>query len=824
MSGIASGSQVDEKKIRAQLKKWQERLLDLTKGNPLLGLNRSRVSKLRVTAPALTELFSQIIAQSEIRLPMAVRRSQRTLLNGAESGQAEGYEIEPGNLEFEATPVELARKLRRVHDNAHTSVEERGVTTLHLTFGALNWNDDWLGESISPIWMVPVQLVNKGPNAPLRLTLADEEMQLNPALELYLRERHKLNLPDLPEEPTDDSLTQYLNAVQRAARDHQWLVTQEIWLSTFSFESLVIYQDLNALADVAVAHPVVAALARAVAIGEGSDELGDALDDLKSPETVPIPVLPADGSQVEALTYGAAGAHMVIHGPPGTGKSQTISNLIADSLGRGKKVLFVSSKMAALNVVHQRLAEKGLERFCLEAHSTKAGKTKIIDELRRTLESDDLSDGGRFEENLASLVRVRADLNRYVQELHRVREPLDKTLYQVIGRTAKLIAAPEVRAPLPWPDVLTVSRNELVERWDLLNELGAQAKVFDARADHPWRGFSATAVTITEREDLEEDLRLLLAFANRIQKLIPDFRSVVEADDLSISDLLQLQPAFTSVATLDRLPRAWFEIKPEQLEDKAKVFESAAAHQREFESQLRIYKNHFELPLEQAASLLLPATDQFSRGYRSLLPSYWRWRSTLKRQAKTGTKITHSLAVNLHAVVCRLLELNNWFHSHQGDLCVEVETSEIRDQNSLLQAAQRCRVGSMLKTALLSIKKGPAHSNEIADSFRRATAELPTILSAELRQAVERIDRRWPAGFAADAAAESTGIKQLIVRTSEVLANFSLIQEWVVFQRSIQKCNGAGPGSSIIKMRSTARSWSVCLMPLGQRISKSLMR
>ncbi len=227
MAVIASGSRVDEKKIRAQLKKWQERLLDLTKSNPLLGLNRSRVSKLRLTAPSLTDVFSQIIvAESEIRLPMAVRRSQRNLSDSAAAAQADGYEIEPGDVEFDTTPVELARKLRRIHDNARTSVEERGVTTLHLTFGALSWHDEWLGESISPIWMVPAQLISRGPNAPLRLTLADDEMQLNPALELYLRERHKINLPELPEEPTDDSVTRYLNAVQRAVREHQWSVTQ----------------------------------------------------------------------------------------------------------------------------------------------------------------------------------------------------------------------------------------------------------------------------------------------------------------------------------------------------------------------------------------------------------------------------------------------------------------------------------------------------------------------------------------------------------------------------------------------------------------------
>jgi very-short-patch-repair endonuclease len=802
---IAGGSPVDEKKIRAQLKKWQEMLLDLTKGNPLLGLNRSRVSKLRVTAPAQDEIISHlVVAESEIRLPMAVRRSQRPLLDGGEAGQTDGYEIEPGDVEFEATPVELAKKLRRIHDNARTSVEERGVTTLHLTFGALSWHDDWLAESISPIWMVPAQLVSKGPNAPLRLILADEEMQLNPALELYLRERHKINLPELPEEPTDDSVTQYLNAAQHAVKDHQWSVISDVWLSTFSFESLVIYQDLKALAEVAITHPVVAALARATVVGEASDEIGDALDDLKSPETVAIPVLPADGSQIEALTYGAAGAHLVIHGPPGTGKSQTISNLIADSLGRNKKVLFVSSKMAALNVVHQRLAEKGLERFCLEAHSTKAGKVKIIDELRRTLESDDLSDGGRFEENLASLLRVRTDLNRYVQELHRTREPLGKTLYQGIGRAAKLGAAPEVRAPLPWADALTVSRDELIERCDLLNEVGAQANVFDVRATHPWRGFSANALTITDREQLEGDLRIVLAAASRIRELIPDFRSVLEADDLSISDLCRLHPAFAWVAALDRLPQNWFDSKNEQLERKAKLFETAATLQADFESQLAVYKSYFELPLEQAVPLLLPAIQQFSHKYRSLLPSYWRWRSAARRSARAETKITYSVAVRLHAIVCRLLELNGWFASHQGELGIEVESSEIRDQKALLRAAERCRAAALLIGSLIAIEKKAGKSIELTDTFRHATIEFATVLSEALSQAVERLDRRWPAGFVVDLRVESVGTKPLIKRTAELLDNFSLIQEWVVLRRSLQKCDKAGLGAFLTGLGSTS--------------------
>ena len=791
MAGNAAGHPIDEQRVRAHLKKWQERLLDLTKGNPLLGLNRSRVSKLQVVRPQSVELFESIvISESQIQLPMAVRRERRSLFEGSETGQGDTYEIEPGDLEFEATPVELARRLRRIHDNARTSVDERGVTTLHLTFGVLSWQDDWLGESLSPIWMLPTQLVSHGPSAPLRLTLADEELQLNPALELYLRERHKVTLPELPEELTEESLVRYLDNFQHAVRDQHWLVSQDVWLSTFSFESLVLYQDLKAMADIAVAHPVVAALARATVIGAGAEDIHEDLDDLPSPDRVPIPVLPADGSQLAALAYGTGGAHLVIHGPPGTGKSQTISNLIADAIGRNKKVLFVSSKMAALNVVHQRLYDRGLARFCLEAHSTKAGKTKIIDELRRTLEADDRSDGGRFEEALTALTRVRGDLNRYVQELHRIRQPLGKTLYQAIGRTARLSTAREVRAPLPWTELLTVSRDDFVERIDLLNELGAQANIFDGRQSHPWRGFSATAVTISDREQIEEDLGTILATSSCIQSLIPHVQTVVEADDFSIEDLIRLQPAFASIASLDRLPHGWFNSKAERLEQKATTFETATGMQRDFESQLAIYKQHFNSPLEQARALLLPAVQQFSKRYQRLRPSYWKWRSAVRRNARPGTKITHPVAVRLHAIVCRLVDIENWFVTQQAELLIECRN--IRDAEALSQAGKRCRTAAALVAALFATNKQPARQTEIADTFRQAARELPTILSDALLETVERLDRFWPAGFVDSLSTKSATTKALVRRASELRGALLLVQEWVGLQRTLQKCDSAG--------------------------------
>src|SRR5262249_11349157 len=155
------------------------------------------------------------------------------------------------------------------------------------------------------------------------------------------------------------------------------------------FETLTMYQDLGTLAEAAVTHDVVRAFSR-VSVQQdsgASERLGDDLDDQRTAALLPIPVLAADSSQLESLGYARQGRHLLVHGPAGTGRSHTIANSIADALRQGKTVLFVSAKTAALEVVHDRLSKLGFGRFCLEAHSTKAGKARIIDELRRALDA-----------------------------------------------------------------------------------------------------------------------------------------------------------------------------------------------------------------------------------------------------------------------------------------------------------------------------------------------------------------------------------------------------------------------------------------------------
>src|SRR5262249_52933944 len=158
------------------------------------------------------------------------------------------------------------------------------------------WRDDLFGESISPLWMVPCELESKGPNAPFRLRVADEESQVNPALEYCLRERHKVRLPELPEEPDEKSLARLLHEIGQAVQERRWETTDEMWLSTFSFESLVIYRDLQTLTDAAYEHSVIGTLARAIPSVGSSEALQEDLDNLPASSALPIPVLSTDSS------------------------------------------------------------------------------------------------------------------------------------------------------------------------------------------------------------------------------------------------------------------------------------------------------------------------------------------------------------------------------------------------------------------------------------------------------------------------------------------------------------------------------------------------
>ncbi|MBU1131049.1 DUF3320 domain-containing protein [Patescibacteria group bacterium] len=815
-------STINIERIDAQIKKWRERLLDLSKGNPLLGINRSRVSKLLTIKPETGELFSSIaIDAHSLKMPIVKRKNKRKRKDEElnqnkllEEDEEPEYIVKPGDIEFKSEPKDLFRIMRRIYDNGRTTLEERGVTTLHLTFGLLEWDDPILGESSSPLLLVPCQLENRGSNSHMLLKMSDEELQVNPALKLYLRERHHVNLPEFidPEfidEPNQESLKQFLDAVQKKTSEQNWRVVDNTWLSTFSFESLVIYTDLGNMIEEAYNNKIVAAFANANKESETSEALGEDLDEMETPETVPIPVLPADASQLHALTIATAERNLVVHGPPGTGKSQTISNLIADTLGKGKKVLFVSAKMAALDVVYDRLVKLGLGRFCLEAHSTKAGKTKIIDELKKTIESPVTRTSDTFNDELEELIKIRNNLNNYVKEIHSKKDPLGKTIYNAIGLIEKYHSYRDLDFDLPWADVTRVSKEQLEKKLELLRSLESQSTVFDSRKKHPWRGFMRDSKTQLSVDILKRGLK------NILEKYIEINLKLNQLADLVISqwpgftfeNLSKLGDVFSYLSQTEELPPEWRALNIQELNKAVSLLEEALNKQIKKQNLQKEYQNIAKIEPIELQKLLESLKSEFSLWTRFFKPSYWRWHSSLRTSLKPGIKITYSSLLNYSKICEDIIGIDKWLVNNNNNLHT-YSTRSIEPTDLKLQIIEYKAAIKLKEAILQNIINEPKENQILDDNIRKSLFFLSQMIQdVELISIIKDIEKHWPDGFTDNKQPLfNTTIIKVITRIKEILSSFNKLHEWEVLQATISKCKDSDLGELLNSLNSVSSS------------------
>ena len=411
----------------------------------------------------------------------------------------------------------------------------------------------------SPLLLIPVHLERLPGGDAFKLTRFDDEIEVNPTLRYRLGQGDlRIDLPELPDEE-DLIPSAYLAAVAALIPQRSdWRVTHETVLGRFSFLKMVMYRDLVAHTEQARAHPVVAALAgdRDALLSLPRVELPPvaALDNsLRGART--YQVLDADPTQQRAVLAARAGQSFVLQGPPGTGKTQTIANIITECIAGGKRVLFVSQKMAALDAVFKRLRDKGLADLCLEAHSHKANKKEVLDQLRRALHARRQTIGAA-DFPIDELDESRDALAEVVTALHAPQEPLGLSVYEANGIVAR--ASDTAELPFAFIAPEQVSREAYRRLESLAERLQNYHAIFAEVATHPWRGIQAKRFTLDLQTrvrsvfgDLRPQIDLLASEATRLAALCR-----VDAPD-RITAAEHLKRVADAAARTPRPPRAW---------------------------------------------------------------------------------------------------------------------------------------------------------------------------------------------------------------------------------------------------------------------------
>lgn len=426
-------------------------------------------------------------------------------------------------LQTTAAPDKLDVSLRRIDEQARETQEEQGVNALFLALGMLHYREAKDAEQVfkAPLVLLPVQLERKSAVAGYIARPTDDDPIVNPALAELLRKNYGIALPDLPDpaEIADDyDLQAFLQAVRDAvAAQEGWEVTTEVHLGLFAFQKFVMYKDLEGNAGSFAAHRLIRQLVtrkgEVDAVAGLPDDVREMELDAEFPPERTFQVVDADSSQLRAIAAVSRDHDLVLEGPPGTGKSQTITNLIAQALAAGKSVLFVAEKMAALQVVHTRLVNAGLGDFCLELHSSKANKRAVVKEIGRALDNS-LQRPRPPEGVSARLDAVRAQLTAYVEAVHTPFGAAELTPYRGFGELMALQDAPKLRLEGP-VDAVTRARLEEAVR-DLEALATAAAEVGDVAA-HPWRD---SGRTFWSSDDLDDARALLPGLRTKLAEVI----------------------------------------------------------------------------------------------------------------------------------------------------------------------------------------------------------------------------------------------------------------------------------------------------------------
>ena len=576
--------------IDSKIELWKNKLLDLGKRNRLISYHETKRSTLSILKPSLFDLWESLVKNEKpIEFPYCDDTEEDFENNDNKEIICNDRDCVITNQDL----LNLQKTLRNLRNKARTAAGEQGIHILHLAFGFLKWKESESSESYiySPLILVPVNLTVKSISSPYIMELADDEIVFNPALKYKLENDFGLSFPEFNE---DTDIEEYLKLISNIIKVNKWKVELRTELSLFSFLKINMYHDLIQHKEEIASNPNIRAICGDCScVSSIPEELDDYDFDKKDKPVDMFQIVDADSSQQEAILLAKMGVSFVMQGPPGTGKSQTITNIIAQCLADGKKVLFVSEKMAALDVVYRRLTTAELNDFCLVLHSYKANKKAVLEQLRTVLNFSktkaQLSDEAYI--HLDTLYNDREKLNNYADQLFKNVEPLNKSIYEVNGILANLEDYNEIIFDVQ--NIRNVS-NEKYNRFiytlnQFKNTIGSLTKDYSS---NPWKNANVQYVTNELRHDIKakfpEIKKLISSNYEIISQIVSEIFPGAKASYLHVEKVIEV---LKFAKTSPQLPSTW--LIGEDLSRLEEMAKNYASLKQQFLKNLERLENNY---------------------------------------------------------------------------------------------------------------------------------------------------------------------------------------------------------------------------------------
>ncbi len=429
------------------------------------------------------------------------------------------------------------RRLSSIHKTALTNREEKGIETLFAAVGLATWKVDSGTPPNAPLVLVPLQVEATGAAArDFKLEVAGDA-HLNPVLTHILRADHDVRTDDDEADVAEDPPSSYREFLALLSRlQESWKALPDLEIrprvvtAIFSYSTMPLVSDLELNGALFAENDIVAAIA-------GDPEARAALasricdpdpnqPDVESPAEEFL-VLDADSSQHMAINRVLGGESLVIQGPPGTGKSQTISNLITALIARGKRVLFVAEKRAAIEAVTKRLYQAGLSELVMDMHGGVTSRRDFARTLNESLEHIATIPVQDHSFLHSRLQERRDSLNRNDAALHEVRAPWGLSVFNMRERllTIPFAARTQMRLSAEAARGLDAAGFERlageVEEW-----IGLEGHLL--AKNHPeWSRSSVATTDVARRSyDMVEDIRSrrLPAARNTLFRVLHDLQ------------------------------------------------------------------------------------------------------------------------------------------------------------------------------------------------------------------------------------------------------------------------------------------------------------